>query len=313
MLFDAVHVGRTRRSGAGFSRQRSTSRSESTVPRVLRLAAMALCAAVPAVSACDSAQPVPHDYACDPTKSGQSSCVASVTFASGVEQQPPGTFAPLITGYRTDVSVVSSMSAGDGRIGNAMRLTGSSSNLSFVEVGYMAIPGVALNCNANGGGLWYYVSILDAGVVTTQCVQRVPTVDRGTYARLEIASLGPDPTQPSSFRVTITTPNTNIDLCRSIPCVNRLWTAGAGRFATVELVQTLIGTAGAMAGAAIYKNNSYQRPNGNFSFQVANGRFFEDAPPYFRLIQSPADGATNNNTVSTTSGGTFLAQCCTAP
>ena len=236
-----------------------------------------------------------------------------MTFASGVEQQPPGTFAPLITGYRTDVLVPRSMSPGDGRISNAMRLTGSATNFAYLEVGYMAIPGVALNCGANGGGLWYYVSSLSAGVVTTRCVQAVPATDLGTYARLEIASVGMNPAQPSSFRVRITTPNTNIDLCMFIPCTNSLWTAGAGRFATVELAQTLIGTSGAVAGAAIFKNNSYQRPNGTFTFQVADGRIFENKPPYFRQIQSPADGATNNKTVSATSGGTFFAQCCLAP
>jgi hypothetical protein len=121
------------------------------------------------------------------------------------------------------------------------------------------------------------------------------------------------PPGTSSFRVRITTPNTNIDLCTVISCTNSLWTAGAGRFATVELAQTLIGTSGAVAGAAIFKNNFYQRPNGTFTFQVADGRIVENQPPYFRQIQSPADHATNNNTVSTTSGGTFFSQCCLAP
>jgi hypothetical protein len=144
-------------------------------------------------------------------------------------------------------------------------------------------------------------------------VQAVPAADRGVYAQLEIASVGTNPAQPSSFRVRITTPNTNIDLCMFISCTNSLWTAGAGRFATVELAQTLIGTSGAVAGAAIFKNNSYQGPNGTFTFQVADGRIFEKQPPYFRQIQSPTDHATNNNTVSTTSGGTFFAQCCLAP
>jgi Abnormal spindle-like microcephaly-assoc'd, ASPM-SPD-2-Hydin len=254
-------------------------------------------------NSCNSGSPNPQNYSCDPNAPGQNSCEATVNFASGVGHAA-GSFTPSIIGYRTSVLVANSMKPGDGRIGNFMRLTGSAQVPAFLEIGYFAIPGVALNCGANTGGLWYYVSRLDAGIQKITCLKPVPPADIGQYAALEIASVGTDPTQPTSFKVSIVTPNTTLDVCMFASCTNVLWTAGQARFATVELGQSLFGKSGAFASSAIFKNNSYERPNGVWAFQFVEGRIFSRNPPFIGVIQSPASG---------TSGGTYFVECCVAP
>ena len=248
---------------------------------------------------CQSGQVSPQGYPCDLSAPGGRSCNASMVFASGDAQ----TLTPSIIGYRTDLLVAATMSPGDGRIGNSMKLEGSANAYAFLEIGYFDLPGVALNCGASGAGLWYYIVRQDASGQTIKCLQPVPQADIGQYVRLEIASVGPDPRQPTSFKISMVTPNTNLDPCTVADCTNVLWTAGSSKFATVELRQSLHGKSGASASTAFFKNNSYERPNGIFAFQTAEGRVSADNPPFFGIFQSPVSGS---------SGGTFFVQCCVA-
>lgn len=253
-------------------------------------------------NSCPSGQIAPQGYTCG-TLANPGNCEATVSFASGTPQSA-GSFVPKLFGFRTTLAVANSISAGDGSVGNSMRLK-SADTSNFIEIGYFNVA-IANSIYCPQGGLTYFAAAIDNGVASIQCLTPVPAADIGRNVVLTIASVGPDLTQSSVFKVTISTPNITIDVCASTTyCTNTLWNAGGQLFGSVDLVQRLVGSTGAAASTSTFVFNSFQVSQSGFDFETANELASFTNPPFGGVLQSAS--------VAGSQGGTYFFECCLAP
>jgi hypothetical protein len=254
---------------------------------------------------CNTGQVTPQGYSCGTNAGAGQPCLATVTYASGIPEGP-GSFFPKLFGFRTTVAIPTSISAGDGRLGNSLRLESDSTN-SFIEVGYYAVnTPQSISC-PTGGGLLYWAAQNDNGTFIIDCLMPVPQGDIGQNVVLEISSLGSDLSKSSSFKVSISAPSQTINVCDpsfNIKCSTMLWNSGGPEFARAELGQTLVGSSGAMATTAAFVHNSFEVSDGVFAFETGESLVSDPGPPFLGVLQAASPG---------TQGGTFFTECCLAP
>jgi hypothetical protein len=230
-----------------------------------------------------------------------------VDFASGTPEGP-GQFFPTLFGFRTTVAIPSTIMAGNGLVGNSLRLMSGNTN-AFIEVGYAAISITsALSCPTGGGLIYMARQIADDGTSIISCLGLVPTADIGQNIVLEISSKGTDLTTSSSFDAKISGPGGNIDICGqtfNIRCMSKMWNPGGPQFAFASLGQTLQGSSGAAAATAAFVHNSHEVSDGVFAFEGGESMVSGNNPPFVAELQ-PA-------TVPGSQGGTFFTECCLAP
>jgi hypothetical protein len=227
-----------------------------------------------------------------------------VDYASGTKEGV-GQFFPTLFGFRTTVAIPSTISAGDGLVGNSLRLS-SASTSSFLEVGYAAVNiSQSFSCTT-GGGLVYMAKQIDNGMIIINCLMSVPQADVGQKIVLEISSTGADLTKSTSFKVTISAPSGIINACGSpVRCSTTLWDAGGPAFATATLGQTLEGSTGASAAITAFVHNSYEVSDGVFAYVGGESMVTSQNPPFGGELQAA--------TVTGSQGGTFFTECCLAP
>ena len=257
-------------------------------------------------NSCNTGQPAVQGYSCGTLAGAGQPCEATVVYASG-KPEGAGQFFPNLFGFRTTVAIPNTITAGDGLVGNSLRLVSGNTN-SFLQVGYAAIKiNQSLACST-GSGLIYMAQQNDNGTVIINCLMFVPQADIGQNIVLEISSTGPDLTRSSSFKVTISAPSGMIDVCGAqfnLRCSTTLWTAGGSQFATASLGQTLRGSSGATASTAAFVHNSYEVSDGIFAFEEGESRVFTQNPPFGGELQAAM--------VPGSQGGTFFTECCLAP
>jgi hypothetical protein len=257
-------------------------------------------------NSCNSGQVSQQTYPCGTNAGGGQPCMATVTYASGTPEGV-GQFFPNIFGFRTTVAVPSTIKAGDGRIGNSLRLSSGGTN-SFIEVGYYSVKISQSIACPTGGGLIYWAAEIDGtGTVIIDCLMQVPQADIGQNIGLEIASTGTDLTKSNSFKVSISAPSGTIDVCGptfQIRCSTALWSPGSGPFATATVGQTLVGSTGAAASTVAFVHNSYEVSDGVFDFETGESMVSVQNPPFGGVVQAAAPG---------TQGGTFYTECCLPP
>jgi hypothetical protein len=257
-------------------------------------------------NSCNTGQPAPLGYSCGTLAGAGQPCVATIDYASGTPEGA-GQFFPKLFGFRTTVAIPNTITAGDGLVGNSLRLSSGSTN-SFLEVGYAAVNiSQSIFCST-GGGLIYIAQQIDNGTSIVNCLMPVPSGDVGQNVVLEISSTGTDLTQSSSFKVTISAPSGTIDVCGTqfnIRCSTMLWTAGGTEFAMATLGQTLRGSSGATASTAAFVHNSYEVSDGVFAFEGGESGVFTQNPPFGGELQAAI--------VPGSQGGTFFTECCLAP
>src|SRR5262249_24642207 len=68
-------------------------------------------------NSCNTGQPAPQGYNCGTVAGAGQPCSATVDYASGTKEGV-GQFFPTLFGFRTTVAIPSTISAGDGLVGN---------------------------------------------------------------------------------------------------------------------------------------------------------------------------------------------------
>jgi hypothetical protein len=258
-------------------------------------------------NSCNSGQTPPQGYSCgNLAGSAGQPCFATIDYASGT---PEGAdqFFPKLFGFRTTVAIPNTIIAGDGLLGNSLRLSSGSTN-SFLEVGYASVNiSQSISC-PTGGGLTYMAQQIDNGIIIINCLMSVPSSDVGQNIVLEISSTGTDLTKSSSFRVTISAPSGTIDVCGQqfhLRCSTMLWTSGGPEFAIATLGQTLRGSSGAAATTTAFVQNSFEVSDGVFAFEGGQSDVLTQNPPFGGELQAA--------TVPGSQGGTFFTECCLSP
>jgi hypothetical protein len=261
-----------------------------------------LCSLVvaPCLTACNSGQPAPNGYNCGTLSSGH--CYAITDFFDGKPKAYPADQSSEIFGYRTSISVTNQMARGDGFIDDEMWLL-AFNGPGWIEAGYMY--------DFFGQGYFWAENDENTGIFVSHSVGPV-SPGRDDYVLVEILNNGSNKKTSDQFLVVLVASNaagTTTMAWDSGAVTNAMWSAGSDQFALVNFGQELAGSQGALAGLAVFVNNSWMDSNGIWRLQTADTTVDIASPPYGGWIQTPSSSLQS----SQPNGGTFFTECCLPP